>query len=60
MTIVKFMLSTILVAMVGIYLLFDLGLIKLSVKPLILGGNVLGNLIFKDRLGHRGILPRRP
>ena len=46
MTIVKFMLSTILVAMVGIYLLFDLGLVKLSVKPLILGGNVLGGLIF--------------
>lgn len=46
MTIVKFMLSTILVAMVGIYLLYDLGWIKLSVKPLILGGNVLGGLIF--------------
>ena len=46
MTIVKFMLTTILVAMVGIYPLFDLGLIKLSVKPLILGGNVLGGMIF--------------
>ena len=42
------MLSTILVAMVGIYLLFDLGLIMLSVKPLILGGNVLGGLIFRQ------------
>lgn len=46
MTIVKFMLTTILVAMVGIYLLYDLGWVKLSVKPLILGGNVLGGLIF--------------
>lgn len=46
MTIVKFMLSTIIVSMVGIYLLYDLGLIKLSVKPLILGGNILGGLIF--------------
>ena len=45
MTIVKFMLTTILVAMVGIYLLLDLGLVKLAVKPLILGGNVLGGLI---------------
>ncbi|MBI5518569.1 MAG: YeeE/YedE family protein [Desulfovibrio sp.] len=46
MTIVKFMLSTILVGMVGVYLLVDLGLAKLSLKPLILGGNVLGGLIF--------------
>lgn len=46
MTIVKFMLSTILVAMVGVYLLVDLNLAKLSLKPLILGGNVLGGLIF--------------
>lgn len=46
MTIVKFMLTTIIVAMAGIYFLHDLGLIKLSIKPLILGGNVLGGLIF--------------
>jgi len=32
LTIVKFMLSTILVAMVGTYLLKDLGLVKLSIK----------------------------
>ncbi|MDO9230653.1 MAG: YeeE/YedE thiosulfate transporter family protein [Syntrophales bacterium] len=57
MTIVKFMLSTILVAMVGIYLLFDLGLIKLSVKPLILGGNVLGGLIFGLGWGIVGYCP---
>lgn len=46
MTIVKFMLTAILVAMVGIYLLLDLGLVKLSVKPLVLGGNIWGGLIF--------------
>jgi len=37
MTIVKFMLSTILVAMVGVYLLVDLGMAKLSLKATILG-----------------------
>jgi len=46
MTIVKFMLSTILVAMVGTYLLKDLGLVKLSIKPTILGVVILGGLIF--------------
>ena len=46
MTIVKFMLSTILVAMVGTYLLKDLGLVKLSIKTTILGGVILGSLIF--------------
>jgi uncharacterized membrane protein YedE/YeeE len=57
MTIVKFMLTTILVAMVGIYLLYDLGLIKLSIKPLILGGNVLGGLIFGIGWGIVGYCP---
>jgi uncharacterized protein len=57
MTIVKFMLTTILVAMVGIYLLFDLGYVKLSVKPFILGGNVLGGLIFGIGWGIVGYCP---
>jgi len=57
MTIVKFMLTTILVAMVGIYLLVDLGLVKLSVKPLILVGNVLGSLIFGIGWGIIGYCP---
>jgi uncharacterized membrane protein YedE/YeeE len=43
--------------MVGISLLFDLGLIKLSIKPLILGGNVLGGLIFGIGWGIVGYCP---
>jgi uncharacterized protein len=46
MTIIKFMLSSILVGMVGIYFLKDLGLVKLSVKGTELGPNILGGLIF--------------
>jgi hypothetical protein len=46
MTIVKFMFTTVLVAMVGVYLLNDLGLVKLSIKTTILGGNIIGGLIF--------------
>ena len=46
MTIVKFMLSSVLVGMIGVYFLKDLGLAALSVKPTILGGNILGGLIF--------------
>ena len=57
MTIVKFMLSTVLVAMVGVYLLKDLGLIKLSVKPMNLGANILGGLIFGAGWGLLGYCP---
>ncbi len=46
MTIVKFMLTSVLVAMVGVYLLKDLGVAKLSIKPTILGGNIIGGLLF--------------
>ena len=57
MTIVKFMLSTVLVAMVGVYLLKDLGLVKLSVKPTNLGANILGGLIFGAGWGLLGYCP---
>jgi uncharacterized membrane protein YedE/YeeE len=57
MTIIKFMLSTILVAMVGTYLLKDLGLVKLSIKPTILGAVILGGLTFGIGWGFLGYCP---
>ncbi len=47
MTIIKFMLSAVLVGMAGIYLLHDLGIItKMDIKATSIGGNVIGGLIF--------------
>lgn len=57
MTIIKFMLSAVLVGMVGVYLLSDLGLAKLSVKPAILGGVIPGGLIFGVGWGLLGYCP---
>ncbi|MHC1790545.1 DUF6691 family protein [Solidesulfovibrio sp.] len=57
MTIVKFMLSHIIVAMVGLYLLNDLGLVKLSLKATVVGANVLGGLIFGLGWGLVGYCP---
>lgn len=45
-TIVKFMVAHIVVAMTGVYLLYDLGLATLAVKPTVLGGVVIGGLVF--------------
>jgi uncharacterized protein len=57
MTIVKFMLSSILVGMVGVYLLQSLGLGKFSIKATVLGGNILGGLIFGLGWGLFGYCP---
>ncbi len=57
MTIVKFMFTSILVAMVGVYLLKDLGIVKLSLKTTVLGGNVIGGLIFGIGWGLLGYCP---
>ena len=57
MTIVKFMFSTIVVSMIGVYLLKDLGLIKLSIKSTMLGANLLGGLIFGLGWGLLGYCP---
>jgi len=57
MTIIKFMLSTIVVAMVGTYLLKDLGFAKLSIKTTVLGSTILGGLTFGIGWGLLGYCP---
>lgn len=57
MTIVKFMVTSVLVGMVGVYLLQDLGLAKLSLKSTVLGGNILGGLVFGLGWGMIGYCP---
>jgi uncharacterized membrane protein YedE/YeeE len=56
-TILKVMLSAILVGMVGIYFFTDLGIAKLSLKPTVLGANIIGGLIFGLGWGMLGYCP---
>ena len=57
MTIVKFMLSAIVVASIGIYLLKDMGLVKLSLKGTSLGAQLIGGGLFGLGWGLLGYCP---
>lgn len=57
MTIFKFMLSAIIVAAIGIYLLKDLGLIQLSMKSTSIGAQVVGGILFGIGWGLLGYCP---
>lgn len=57
MTIIKFMLSAILVGMAGVYLLKDLGAVELELKGVHLGANILGGLIFGAGWAILGLCP---
>ena len=57
MTIIKFMLSAIIVGSIGIYLLNDLKLIKLSMKSTSVGAQVVGGCLFGIGWGLLGYCP---
>lgn len=57
MTILKFMLSSILVGMVGILWLSDLGVLKLSHKPMNVGAVVVGGALFGAGWAIMGFCP---
>jgi hypothetical protein len=57
MTILKFMLSAIVVGAIGIYLFKDLGVIKLSMKETSIGALVVGGLLFGIGWGLLGYCP---
>jgi len=57
MTIVKFMLSAIVVATVGIYFLKDMGLIQLDMKSTSVGAQMIGGALFGAGWGLLGYCP---
>lgn len=57
MTILKFMLSAIIVASFGIYLLKDLGLIGLNMKATSIGAQLIGGTLFGAGWGLLGYCP---
>ncbi len=57
LTLVKFMLSAILVGMLGIWLLSNLEIIKLSHKPMNVGGVLLGGALFGAGWALMGFCP---
>jgi len=56
-TMLKLMLTAVLVGMVGIYLFKDLGILKLSVKSTNLAANIAGSLIFGAGFALLGYCP---
>jgi uncharacterized membrane protein YedE/YeeE len=46
LTIFKFMGTSVITAMIGVYLLADLGQVKLDLLPTVLGKNIFGGLLF--------------
>jgi uncharacterized protein len=57
MTIFKFMLSSILVGMVGINIMSDLGIITLSHKPMNMGAVIIGGALFGAGWAIMGFCP---
>ncbi len=57
MTIFKFMLSSIIVSAIGIYILKDMGIIKFSVKGTLIGAQLLGGSLFGIGWGLLGYCP---
>lgn len=57
MTILKFMLSAIIVGMIGINLLVSLGVVSLSVKATAIGANLIGGLLFGAGWAVMGFCP---
>lgn len=56
-TVFKIILSAILVGMVGIFTMHRYGLVKLHIKPLRYGPNIIGGLIFGVGFGLSGYCP---